>query len=191
MIRLISEEIGTDEPDSSMSLLDVEAVSQYESREQAEEEQALREQVKRSFETYLHDTLDDTAVRWLELHLQGFTQEAIAQELQLSTKDAYRLREKIRYHAIRVFTLKEQPDLVLGWLKTSLQEHNLGLIPEQWEAFQASCNPVQRKILNGLKAGRTFDDIAQESNLKVKQVTGEWAQLYLNAQSLRQQSSSP
>lgn len=188
MIRLISEEIATDEPDSSMSLLDVEAVSQYESREQAEEEQAMREQVKQSFMTYLHDTLDTTAVRWLELHLQGFTQEAIAQELQLSTKEAYRLREKIRYHAIRVFTLKEKPDLVLGWLKTSLKEHNLGLIPEQWEAFQASRSPVQRKILNGLKAGRTFEEIAQETNLKVKQVTGEWAQLYLDAQNLRQEA---
>ena len=188
MIRLISEEIATDEPDSSMSLLDVEAVTQYESREQAEEEQVMREQVKQSFSTYLYDTLDAKAVRWLELHLQGFTQEAIAQELRLSTKEAYRLREKIRYHAIRVFTLKEKPDLVLGWLKTSLKDHNLGLIPEQWEAFQASCTPVQRKILNSLKAGQSFEEIAQETNMKVKQVTGEWAQLYLDAQSVRQEA---
>ena len=189
MIRLISEEIGTDEPDSSMSLLDVEAVAQYESREQAEEEQVMREQVKQSFAGYLLDTLDATAVRWLELHLQGLTQEAIAQELELSTKEAYRLREKIRYHAIRVFTLKEHPELVLGWLKTSLREHNLGLIPEQWTAFQAACTPLQRKILDRLKAGSTFEDIAQETNLKVKQVTGEWAQIYLDAQNLRHQSS--
>ena len=95
-----------------------------------------------------------------------------------------------RYHAIRVFTLKEQPDLVLGWLQTSLKEHNLGLIPEQWEEFQAACNPLQRKILQSLKAGQTFDEIAQSTNLKPKQVTGEWAQLYLDAQNLRQEANS-
>ncbi|RZM75039.1 HetZ-related protein 2 [Leptolyngbya iicbica] len=190
MIRLISEEVGTDEPDSSMSLLDVEAVAKYEMQTDAEAAQVAREQVKTSFAAYLQDSLDETAVAWLELHLQGFSQEAIAQRLNLSTKEAYRLREKIRYHAIRVFTLKEQPDLVLGWLKTSLKDHNLGLIPEQWEAFQSSRSPIQRRILNDLKAGRSFDDIAKETNLKPKQITGEWAQIYLDAQSLRQEASS-
>lgn len=190
MIRLISEEIGTDQPDSSMSLLDVEAVSKYEIQAAAEEAQTMREQVKQSFVDYLYDALDKTAVDWLELHLQGFSQDDIAQRLNLSTKEAYRLREKIRYHAIRVFTLKEQPDLVLGWLKTSLKEHNLGLIPEQWESFQSSRSPLQRRILNELKAGKNFDDIARETNLKVKQVTGEWAQIYLDAQSLRQANNA-
>ncbi|MBE7383407.1 MAG: HetZ-related protein 2 [Leptolyngbya sp. SIO1E4] len=186
LVRLVSDEIATDDPDASMSLLDLEAVAQYESREQAEEEQTLRQQVKQKFADYLTDTLDTTASQWLELHLQGFTQEAIAQQLNLSTKEAYRLREKIRYHAIRVFTLKEQPDLVLNWLKTSLKEHNLGLLPEQWEQFCADCNPLQQKILQALKSGNTFEDIAQASNLKLRQVTGEWAQLYLHAQTLRQ-----
>lgn len=186
IIRLISEEIGTDQPDSSMSLLDVEAVSKYEIQADAEEAQTTREQVKQSFVNYLSDALDSTAVDWLELHLQGFSQDDIAQRLNLSTKEAYRLREKIRYHAIRVFTLKEQPDLVLGWLKTSLKEHNLGLIPEQWESFQSSRSPLQRRILNELKAGKNFDDIARETNLKVKQITVEWAQIYLDAQNLRQ-----
>ena len=94
MIRLISEEIGTDEPDSSMSLLDVEAVTQYELQTRAEEAQTMREQVKQSFVDYLQDALDATAVDWLELHLQGFSQDDIAQQLHLSTKEAYRLREK-------------------------------------------------------------------------------------------------
>jgi len=190
LIRLVSDEITTDETDSSLSLLDIEAVSQHESREQAEEEQLLREQVKQKFTHYLSEALDAKAARWLELHLQGYTQEAIAQQLEMSIKEAYRLREKIRYHAIRVFTLKEQPDLVFHWLKTSLQEHNLGLLPEQWDEFQTSCTPLQQKILQELRSGRSFEDIAQSNNLKVKQVAGEWAQLYLNAQSFRQEAES-
>lgn len=187
LIRLISEEVGTDESDTTLSLLDVEAVSQHETREQAEAEEILRQEVKKSFANYLYDTLDKTAVEWLELHLQGFTQEVIAQRLNLSTKAAYRLREKIRYHAIHVFTLKEQPDLVLGWLKTSLKDHNLGLMPEQWEAFQTSCSPLQQRILSSLRAGQSFDTIAEEINLKPKQVIGEWATIYLSAQSFRQE----
>ena len=186
LIRLVSDEIATDDADSSMSLLDVEAVSQYESSEQAAEEQVLRAQVKQSFSDYLASTLDETAAQWLELHLQGFTQEAIAHQLNLSTNEAYRLREKIRYHAIRIFTLKEQPDLVFSWLKTSVKDHNLGLLPEQWEQLYESCTPLQQKILAALKSGQTFEAFAQENNLKLRQVMGEWAQLYLNAQSLRQ-----
>ena len=62
----------------------------------------------------------------------------------------------------------------------------MGLLPDQWEQFWESCTPLQQRILNALKSGRTVEDIAQESNLKVRQVTGEWAQMYLNAQNLRQ-----
>ncbi|MEL6384560.1 MAG: HetZ-related protein 2 [Cyanobacteria bacterium J06626_18] len=186
LIRLVSDEIATDDADASMSLLDVEAAAQYEVGERAEEEQVMRAQVKQRFSEYLADTLDATATQWLELHLQGYTQETISQRLNLSTNEAYRLREKIRYHAIRIFTLKEQPDLVFSWLKTSLKDHNLGLLPEQWEQFYTSCTPLQQKILASLKSGQTFEAIAQENNLKLRQVTGEWAQLYLNAQAMRQ-----
>lgn len=186
LVRLVSDEIATDDTDSAMSLLDVEAVAQYESIEQTEAEQVLRAQVKQRFADYLTDALEGKAAEWLELHLQGYTQEVIAKQLNLSTKEAYRLREKIRYHAIRIFTLKEQPDLVFGWLKTSLKEHNLGLLPDQWDQFYTSRTPLQQRILADLQAGRTFEDIAQTHSLRLRQVTGEWAQLYLDAQSVRQ-----
>lgn len=186
LVKLVSDEIATDNPDTTLSLLDIEAIAQYESQEQVEAEQVLREQVKGRFSDYLAEALGPRAVQWLELHLQGFTQEVVAQRLGISIKEAYRLREKIRYHAIRVFTLKEQPDLVFGWLKTSLHEHNLGLLPEQWEQFSSACTPLQRRILQTLKEGASLEEIAKSNNMKIKQVTGEWAQLYLNAQSLRQ-----
>ena len=186
LIRLVSDEIATDDADTSMSLLDVEAATQYELSERAAEEQVLRAQVKQRFADYLGRELDPTATQWLELHLQGFTQDAISQRLSLSKNEAYRLREKIRYHAIKIFTLKEQPDLVFSWLKTSLKEHNLGLVPEQWEQFHDACTPLQQKIIASLKAGQTFDVIAQANNLRPKQVMSEWAQLYLDAQALRQ-----
>lgn len=185
LIRLVSEEITTDDPDNSLSLLDVEAVSKYEFNQQLEEEHLLREQVKTQFSDYLTETLDETAAHWLSLHLQGHTQEAIAQQLDLSIKEAYRLREKIRYHAIRVYTLRENPDLVFSWLKTSVREHNLGLPPEEWERFFADRPPLQQRILKQMKAGDTLDAIAESCDMKPRQVAGEWAQIYLEAQALR------
>ena len=185
LIRLVSEEISTGEPDSSLSLLDNEALSQYEFTQQVQEEQLQRENVKQRFSDYLQGTLNKQAVEWLELHLQGHTQEAIAQRLDMSIQEAYRLREKIRYHAIRVYTLKEEPDLVFGWLKTSQKDHNLGLSPSQWEQFCQERPPLQQQILTQMKAGQTLEAIAQTHNLKPRQVAGEWAQIYLAAQALR------
>ena len=185
LIQLISEEIGTDEADGTLSLLDFEAVSTYESQQAFEEQQRQREQVKERFFHYLRDTLDDTAAQWLDLHLQGYSQESIAQQLALSIKQVYRLREKISYHAVRIFTLKEQPELVAGWLKTSLGEHNLGLTVDEWQRYWPTLTPNQQQILDGLKAGTSVDAIAAQLSLKPKQVMSEWSKLYLSAQSVR------
>jgi DNA-binding CsgD family transcriptional regulator len=189
LVRLVSDEIATDDTDTALSLLDVEAAAQYEATQQLEEEQVMRAQVKQRFSDYLGETLDASAINWLELHLQGHSQEAIAQQLNLTIKDAYRLREKIRYHAIRVFTLKEQPDLVFSWLKTSLKEHNLGLLPDQWAQFLSDRTPLQQQIIHQMKAGKSLDEIARNHNLKPRQVAGEWAQIYLAAQELRTEGS--
>ncbi|MEO0540209.1 MAG: HetZ-related protein 2 [Cyanobacteria bacterium P01_A01_bin.105] len=185
LIQLISEEIGTDEADGTLSLLDFEAVSTYESQQAFEEQQTQREQVKERFFSYLQGTLDATAAQWLELHLQGYTQDAIAQQLDLSIKQVYRLREKISYHAVRIFTLKEQPDLVAGWLKTSLCEHNLGLTVAEWQTYWPTLTPSQQQIIDGLRGGASVDAIAAQLSLKPKQVTSEWAKLYLSAQAFR------
>ena len=185
LTRLVSEEIAADDSKVLMDLQDVEDL--VASMEKAEEEQLLRQQLKQRFSQYLTDVLDPTAAQWLELHLQGLTQVMIAQQLNLSTSEAHDLREKVRYEAIRIFTLREQPNVVFDWLKTSLEEHNLGLQADQWQAFYSSCSPWQKNIIEQLKSGHTFEEIAQDNQLELRQVTGEWAQIYLNAQSLREQ----
>ena len=189
LIQLISEEIGTDESEGTLSLLDFEAVSTYESQQAFEEQQRFREQVKDRFFQYLQDTLDETAAAWLNLHLQGYSQESIAQQLDLSIKQVYRLREKISYHAVRIFTLKEQPELVSGWLKTSLSEHNLGLTVAEWQTYWPTLSASQQQILDGLKSGASIDAIAAQLSLKPKQVMSEWTKLYLSAQSVRAKGS--
>lgn len=115
-IRLVSEEIAPDDAEGAVSLLDAQAVTQYQEAQSLEEQQELREAVRQRFEAYLEKTVSPEAVKWLQLYLQGCSQEAIAQSLNLPVKQVYRLREKITYHAVRVFAAKNQPELVTTWL---------------------------------------------------------------------------
>ena len=121
----------------------------------------------------------------MRLYLQGLSQEAIAQKLNLPIKQIYRLREKVSYHAIKNFTLKQNPELVTSWLGTSLSEHRLGLNSEQWEQFWQSLNDNQRQIIERLKAGETLETIAETLNLKLTQIQQEWTTIYLMAQDIR------
>lgn len=121
-IRLVSEEIAPDDSDGSISLLDTQAVSQYQDAQAAEEQQELRDAVRQQFEAYLNEKVGPVAAEWLRLYLQGRSQEAIAQALDMPVKQVYRLREKINYHAVRVFASKSQKDLVVSWLGNSAVE---------------------------------------------------------------------
>ncbi len=185
LIRLVSQEITTDDSDDPVNLLDSQAIADYEDRQTWEEQQRLRQAVCAEFADYLVKKVDPMAGKWLHLYLQGRSQEAIAQELNLPIKQIYRLREKISYHAMRIFSLKIQPELVTNWLQTSLTEHSLGLTPTQWQKYLDSLTPIQRQILFQLKAGQPIKAIATALNLKTAEVLKEWNQLYLAAKSLR------
>ncbi len=185
LIQLISEEIGTNEADGTVSLLDFEALDRYQVQKDFEEQQAARQRVRQQFADYLEEKLGETAAQWFDLHLRGYAQDSISQQLGLSVREAYRLREKVSYHAIRIFTLKEQPDLVFGWLKTSLQQHNFGLTPAEWHSFWQDLRSDQRQILTDFRNGHSVEAIAKSCKLTQKQVTSKWAELYLRAQEIR------
>jgi DNA-binding CsgD family transcriptional regulator len=188
LIRLVSEEILTEDSENPISLLDTQVVVEYQDRQAMEEQQALRTAVKHEFERYLASQFGPNAVQWLQLYLQGKTQEAIARSLNMEIKQVYRLREKIGYHAVRIFALKDQPELVGNWLETSLQEHNLGLTPQQWQQYWEKLTPRQIQLIKELRSGKTIEEIAPALKLKTHQVMGEWSKLYLTAQALRSSS---
>jgi DNA-binding NarL/FixJ family response regulator len=187
-VRLVSEEVTPEDTDAPISLLDNQAIVDYQDAQSTEEQQTLRQSVRTEFEVYLTENLGPEAAQWLRLYLQGKSQEAIAKALNKPVKDIYRLREKISYHAIRVFSVKAKPELVASWLETSLEEHNLGLTPIQWQELLESLTPQQRQLLEQRKAGKSLEAIAKDLNLKVNQVIGEWSKLYLAAQALRSAS---
>lgn len=188
MIRILSEEIGTDQDESSISLLDTQAVAQYQEVQGWEEKQVLRRKVKQEFEAYLEGKVGQEAVDWLKLYLAGRSQEAIAKRLNMPIKQVYRLREKVSYHAIKGFALKGQPELVESWLEISLKEHNLGLTPTQWQKFWQNLSSIQQEIITHLKSGKSLESISQEMNWKKSQIMKEWSELYLAAQTLRTDS---
>lgn len=115
-VRLVSEEISPDETEGSVSLLDNQAVTRYQDEQSTAEQQELRQAVQQQFEDYLVEKVDPKAAVWLRLYLQGRSQEAIAQALDMEVKQVYRLREKIIYHATKVFAAKHQTTLVNEWL---------------------------------------------------------------------------
>lgn len=186
LVRMISEDIAqADEEESRLSLFDNQALNQYQSEQEWHSLQMQRRMVQQEFEVYLVDALGEVAVDWLRLYLKGESQEAIAQSLGLPVKQIYRLREKVNYHAVKVFALKVRPELVEDWLGISLKRHRLGLTPQQWEQFIAGLSEQQQLILEQFRSGASVKSIAQGLGLKTSQVMGEWSKVYVAAQSLR------
>lgn len=187
IVKLVSEEVLTEDNDNPSSLLDTQAIAEYQDRQSFVEQQALRTAVKQEFENYLAQKLEPVALKWFQLYLQGKTQEEIARSLNLDVKKVYRLREQVCYHAVRVFALKEQSELVGNWLEISLQEHSFGLTPQQWQQYLQKLTPKQRQLVELLKTGKNMSAIAEALHLQTHQVMGEWTKLYLSAQALRNQ----
>ncbi|MGD1909412.1 MAG: HetZ-related protein 2 [Rivularia sp. (in: cyanobacteria)] len=185
LVRLVSEEVLAEDGENRVSLVDQNAIEDYQEEEKAIEQQLQRQLVKEEFSEYLKENLGEDASKWLQLYLKGLTQDAIAKKLGKPIKEIYRLREKVGYHAVRVFALKDKPELVSNWLENSLSEHNLGLTPRQWEQLQEKLPPVQKQILEMLKMGKTIEEVAKNLKRKTHQVMGEWTKVYLAAQAVR------
>ena len=190
LVRLVSEELLTENNDNPVSLVDNQAIAQYQETQNLEEQIINRQLVQEKFEQYLLENIGQHAVDWLRLYLQGKSQEEIAQQLNKPIKEVYRLREKLSYHAVRVFAIKGEPELIDNWLSISLAEHNLGLTETQWQQLPEKITPLAQQILNLRKAGNSVDAIAQQLQLKTHQVLGEWTIVYLTAQTLRIQNYS-
>jgi DNA-binding CsgD family transcriptional regulator len=184
-IKMVSDAVTDEAGESSFSLLDRQVLENYQEQQEWEETQVLRSQVKDQMLTYLEENLGVEAKEWLRLYLLGKTPEEIAQQLNIDIKQIYRLREKISYHAVKVFAVKSQPEIVAEWLKTSLNENSLGLTLGQWQTLEENLTPPQMEILTGVRAGQAIEAIAKQLGLKTNQVIGEWSQIYLAAQELR------
>jgi hypothetical protein len=185
LIKLVSDEIVGDDSDTSLSLLDRQAIADYQQQQEWEDVQLLRTNVRDELHTYLVEQVGEEAGTWLLLYLQGKTPQEMSEQMAVPISKIYRLREKITYHAIKVFAIKSQPELVSQWLQISLKEHQLGLTGDGWQTLQSQITERQKSILTGLKEGKTIEFLAKSLGIKTNQVVSEWSQVYLAAQSLR------
>jgi len=114
--QLVSEEVIPNDPDDASTIINLinAQVIAYQNVQDGEEVPEFFTTVQRQFEAYLIENVDPQAAEWLRLYLQGRSQESIAQVLGKSVKEVYRLREKVNYHAIRVFTSQPQPEPVIS-----------------------------------------------------------------------------
>jgi hypothetical protein len=184
LVSLVADEVIGDD-DTSFNLVDLQALEDYYHQQDSIDTQVLRDRVKQEFRAYLIDRLGAVAGEWLDAYLQGKKPDEIAAALGLNSIQIYRLRDKINYHAIKLFALKAQPELVAQWLQISLQEHDFGLSASQWQQFDDRLEPIQLEILNGMRAGSSIDSIATTLNLKSNRVFDAWLQIYLAAQKIR------
>jgi hypothetical protein len=115
-LRFVSNEIAPDDSEGTVNLLDDRAIAEYLEAQAVVEQQELRESVRQHFEGYLEQQVGSIAADWLRLYLQGRSQDEIAQALEKPVKEIYRLREKVTYHATRVFATKSESELVTNWL---------------------------------------------------------------------------
>jgi hypothetical protein len=73
----------------------------------AEKYQMQRIAVQEGFENYLAEQGTRLESSWLRLYLQGRSQEAIAQLLNLPLKEVYQLKETVTHRAIQIFSIQK------------------------------------------------------------------------------------
>ncbi|MGB2924691.1 MAG: HetZ-related protein 2 [Limnothrix sp.] len=185
-LRLLSTELENNLSEQTFNLLDDEAIARHHTKETFLEQQHLRQQVVTSFTDYLQQHVKDPlVVPWLQLYLQGKTQEAIALALDLPIQKIYRIRDKVKYHAIHNFAIKTNPDLVAQWLQTSLHQHQLGLTAPQWQTFKTKLTPEQQTILTQLQQKTSLQTQTEKLDYSSTQLLQQWSKIYLLAQDIR------
>jgi hypothetical protein len=114
-VRLVSDNVTTEENDNFLSLIDYETIKRENNPQPIYDEECLRTEIKEKFAQYLAEKFGTTAARWLELHLQCKKPSEIASALNCSDTDVYRLRDKICYHARGKFASLHW-ELIHEWL---------------------------------------------------------------------------
>ena len=186
-LKLLSTELELNNGEQTLNLLDNEAIARHQTKDEIWQQDFLRQAVMDQFMAYLKEKMkkDPLAIPWLELYLQGKSREAIATELDIPIQKSYRLRDKVKYHAIHNFAIKTQPDLVAAWLQTSLSEHKLGLTEPQWQKLIEELTPEQQEILAIFQQTNQNQPQTTGIDYKAKSLLQEWSKIYLTAQKLR------
>lgn len=149
-------------------------------------ESALRDRVVLELMRYLESQGQKDCVDYLTLKLQDLSVSEIDEILGLTPRKRDYLQQRFKYH-VEKFTTSNNWKLVHEWLGADLDQ-NLGLSPNQWEAFLNELSDEQEHLLQLKRSGASDQEILAMLKCTSKQLQKRWAALLDLARQQRNQT---
>ncbi|MDZ8184235.1 MAG: heterocyst differentiation protein HetZ [Nostoc sp. ChiSLP02] len=147
------------------------------------EEDTLRSVVITELMDYLEQRQQSDCADYFSLRLQDLSAQEIESVLGLTPRQRDYLQQRFKYHLIR-FALLHRWELVHEWLEASLHT-NLGLTPQQWQAYTAQLDNKQRSLLELKQQGQPDEKIAKTLGLSMAQLQKRWFKILEQAWEIR------
>lgn len=147
------------------------------------QEDSLRQSVIDELMAYLKERQQDECADYFSLRLQDVTTNEIEAIMGLTPRQRDYLQQRFKYHLIR-FALLHRWELVHEWLEADV-DRNLGLTPQQWQAFQAELEPQQIEVLVMKQKKLSDQAIARNLGWTVNQLQKQWFKLLEKAWDIR------
>jgi hypothetical protein len=147
------------------------------------EEDTLRSVVITELMSYLEQKQQSDCADYFSLRLKDLSTQEIETILNLTPRQRDYLQQRFKYHLIR-FALLHRWELVHEWLEASLHT-NLGLTPQQWQAYTSQLDEKQRSILDLKQQGQPDDKIAKTLGLSMAQLQKRWFKILEQAWEIR------
>ncbi|MBE9004962.1 heterocyst differentiation protein HetZ [Fortiea sp. LEGE XX443] len=147
------------------------------------EEDTLRSVVITELMSYLEQKQQSDCADYFSLRLQDLSTQEIETILNLTPRQRDYLQQRFKYHLIR-FALLHRWELVHEWLEASLQT-NLGLTPQQWEAYTSQLDDKQRSLLDLKQQGQPDEKISKTLGLSMAQLQKRWFKILEQAWEIR------
>ena len=136
------------------------------------QEETLRSVVIEELLSYLEERQQNDCADYFALRLQDMSAQEIESILGLTSRQRDYLQQRFKYHLIR-FALLHRWELVHEWLEADLNM-NLGLTPQQWDAYLERLDDKQRGLLELKQQGHTDEKIARTLGLSMAQLQKRW-----------------
>ena len=175
---------GLNESEDAYSLASIQQLRELMVSQALEPaEDGLRENVVRELIAYLEERKQQDCIDYFTLRLQDLPTNEIEAILGVTPRQRDYLQQRFKYHLVR-FTFTHRWALVHQWLEIDL-EHHLGLSQVQWDTFNKTITPQQRKILALKQENRSDTDITRLVGCTPNQLQRQWFKLLEQAWELR------
>jgi len=143
--------------------------------EKEEGDEGLRQKVIEELMNYLEEKGQKDCADYFALRLQDLPTSEIEEILGVNPRQRDYLQQRFKYHLLR-FALSHRWELVHQWLEADL-DRNLGLTPEQWQAFKKRIEPEQVELVHLKQQGLPDEEIAKTLGSTVNQMQRKWFKL--------------